>query len=369
MTSPGSDSRRAVRFLHLGDLHLSPSCEHGGACGPKDPPCHQCIKTGILRRLQVRLVSARTRPDLLLLAGDLTDMCETVNDLRLAAAPLDEFVNTALAARIVVAGIVGEHDWERADLRRLLGWSWLLRTGGVVRASGVAVYGVNGRSKQERLARDIGRLRPKEGEPSVLLAHGSQIPSEPRFNYYALGHLHWSKYGTFPKGSMSTAAYPGHLFSYWDGSGKAWPVYVLEGRIHADGHVDVERVPLSGAPETRRIYISSRYRGRERGVLFFENPPEEGRLRRLGVRATFKDEPDKSFGTVYRRVARASYGSQSELRGLLRKIVGEHPNDIFVSPATGRGNADRVVAYGHTLLGKRFEEFVSKTYKSHARTQ
>src|SRR5437870_2119476 len=90
ITAPG----RPVRFLHLADLHFMP-CPRGGGCGPRVRACHVCIKTAILARLGKHITNPDTRPDLILLAGDLTELRDGDEGLRAAAAPLDKFVRLA----------------------------------------------------------------------------------------------------------------------------------------------------------------------------------------------------------------------------------------------------------------------------------
>jgi len=101
-----------VHFMHLADLHLTP-CPRTGSCGPDDPACDSCIKAKILEGLGGRFEHPRTRPDLVLLAGDLTDLWEGYHGpkgLRKAAEPLTRFVEKARSHGVVVAGVTGEHD-------------------------------------------------------------------------------------------------------------------------------------------------------------------------------------------------------------------------------------------------------------------
>src|SRR5437762_6676793 len=123
---------RPVRCLHLADLHFMP-CRRRGECGPRVRACHVCIKTAILDGLGKHIINPRTRPDLILLAGDLTELRDGDEGLSAAAAPLDKFVRLAREHGIVVAGVTGEHDGYdgTAKLRQRLGWDWLLRNGDI----------------------------------------------------------------------------------------------------------------------------------------------------------------------------------------------------------------------------------------------
>jgi 3',5'-cyclic AMP phosphodiesterase CpdA len=105
-----------IRFLHLADLHLLP-CPNGGHCTLKPRACHVCIKKEILARLGEWIIQPATRPDLLLLGGDLTELRDGHPDVPSWTAPLDKLVRIARAQGIVVAGVTGEHDGENSTAR------------------------------------------------------------------------------------------------------------------------------------------------------------------------------------------------------------------------------------------------------------
>ena len=369
----------AIHFMHLADLHLSP-CPRTRTCGEGDPACDACIKATILDGLAARFDDARTRPDLVLLAGDLTDLSEGyagARGLNMTAEPLTRFVARARARGVVVAGVTGEHDGDDSTrtFRKRLGWDWLLRSGEVNDKTGVPVYGVEGRPKQAGVGDDIRAVEHDAAAPGVLLAH-ADWPKVPRehasaFSYCALGHLHWLKLGPVSAGGRTMAGYPGHLFSYWDGCGKAWPVHAITGEIYESGRVRVNALPLSlaaGAPETRRMYVDASEGGQSRGTLVFENPPDARFFADLGVQAQFEEHLDPAFGNVYRRVARVRFTSVAQLEGLLRAALERCPGDVFVTPATGRGWSDRVKTWGRAVTGEVFSEFVEKTFKKSDKT-
>lgn len=363
----------SIRYLHLADLHLTP-CQASGRCGPYDVACHACIKRAILGALRDRLSDPTTRPDLLLLAGDLTERRDSEEGLRSTTAPLTELVQAALEAGTVVVGVTGEHDGDNSTvaLRNALGWKWLLRTGEANRESGVAVYGIEGRPRCERLSEDFAALRTVPGEPSVLLAHGelSALKSaEPLFDYFALGHRHRARVRSVTARAPTMAAYPGHLFSYWDGDGKAWPVHVIEGVIRRDGAVVADAVPLAsraGLPETRRMYVDYADAGSPQGTIVFENSPSAEFFEGIGVPATVESEHES--GRLLRYVARLPYRSRSEMKTVLRTILDAFPTDVFVWPSTGGGWRDRA-DYGRRLSRLRFDEYAVKVFKRQSNTQ
>jgi DNA repair exonuclease SbcCD nuclease subunit len=364
---------RAIRFLHLADLHLTP-CPSDGRCGPYDVACHACIKREILARLRERLLDRSTRLDLLLLAGDLTERRDSEEGLRWTTAPLTELVAAAKTVGTTVAGVTGEHDGEDSTtaLRDMLGWTWLLRTGEVNRESGIAVFGIEGRRKCDGLAGDFAKLRTVPGETSVLLAHGELSAFKaagPRFDYYALGHRHRAQLRPASARSSTFAAYPGHLFSYWDGDGKAWPVHVIEGVIRLDGTVAAEAFPVAtktAAPETRRMYVAHADVGRPEGTIVFEHSPGAEFFAGIGIAATVEDQ--KESGRFLRHVTRISYRSRAEMKGVLKAVLDGLPKDVFVWPSTGVGWRDRA-DYGRRLSRLRFDEYVVKVFKRQANTQ
>ena len=364
-----------VRFLHLADLHLTP-CPCGGGCGPYQPACHACIKAAILERLQRRISSPATRPDLVLIAGDLTERRDGKGSLRTTAAPLDAFVQAAKAQGSTVVGITGEHDGldSTLELRKALGWDWLLRSGEVNRSTGVAVHGIEGRPNRAGVAHDLGKLRRADSEPSILLVHDElrtvRAAGGMPFDYYAMGHLHRGRIKTLDRNSRAVAGYPGHLFSYWDGDGKSWPVHVIEGTISNDGTVKAELVPLSReaeVPETRRMYVDCSDAGRSSGTIVFENSPGSSFFTDATIQAELEDQSDG--GVVYRRIARLPYSSREQMQDLLRSVLERLPGDVFVTPSTGGGWTDRLTDYGSTIARRRFPEFVTKTFKKSANTQ
>lgn len=365
----------AVRFLHLADLHLMP-CPRHGACGPNDPACHACIKARVLAGLAQRIANPATRPGVILLAGDLTELRERSFALRAAAAPLDRFVRAARAFGIVVAGITGDHDGEDGTtrLRDELGWDWLLRSGEVNRAAKVAVHAVEGRPRRAGAAEELAALRRNLDEPSIALLHGDEklvrTDHGPAFDYYAMGHLHRARIRLIGKGAHGFVGYPGHLFSYWDGDGKSWPVYVIEGTIARDGTVNAELVSLArevGAPETRRMYVEFANAGRPDGAIVFENAPPAAVFQELQIDAQIEDQV--ADGGSYRRIAQIPYGSRTELQDLLARVLRRLPDDVFVSPSTGGGWHDRLADHGRAIVSRRFPEFVQKTFKRSAETQ
>jgi hypothetical protein len=206
------------------------------------------------------------------------------------------------------------------------------------------------------------KLEP-EDSPSILLTHCGTRPAGARgFSYYALGHLHGFEKCSFDDGA--TAAHPGHLVSRWDGPGKAWPTYFIEGTLSVEGRTRIWPVPLEkrpyAAPATRQFYTEHDYAAKTEGLLVLVHAPAPAFFARCGLKATF-DWPKGMWGP---RRAIFHYRSHEEMREIVRKVAAGCPKDVFVTPSP------RVVRYGSqlrdpVLLG----EFLDRVYKQKPATQ
>jgi hypothetical protein len=168
------------------------------------------------------------------------------------------------------------------------------------------------------------------------------------------------------------AAYAGHLFSYWDGDGKAWPTYVVEGNIEGAGRIDVELSALSdivGAPETRRMFIDFEHAKASCGEIIFENAQEQGFFLRLGLEAVIREDIDSVSRRSRRRIAHLPYSSRAQMRDIARAILQNCPDDVFVVPSRGAGWINRLKGYGRILATNGFDGFVEQMFKMSPVTQ
>jgi hypothetical protein len=78
---------------------------------------------------------------------------------------------------------------------------------------------------------------------------------------------------------------------------------------------------------------------------------------------------DSTFRQVFRQTAEFPYSSRAELRSLVRTILAECADDVFVTPSAATGWESRVRDYGRNLLATQFDTFVSRTFKVSAGTQ
>ena len=355
-----------ARFWHLSDLHLT-SCLDDGRCGCGEDACSARIKAESLKRLADELERTHTPPNMLFLTGDITELdCEEA-----AARFLEPILRAATKRETEVYGILGTdgHDGSTRANSKAPGWGWLLKTGDVrMSRSGVAVVGVSEPTVSD--CRRAAAILMPPACPSVLLVHDGDIDSERPFNYRALGHIHTADVVRHDDHHVSGR--PGHLYSYWDGPGKAWPVFMIAGTISvANGRVRAWRCALEAepfnVPATRQIYGDIGGYDARAGNLYLVHAPAEPRFYR-------QVQPEPTYVEFLQRTGaiKATYRftSKSSRDDIIHGILEACPDDVFVSPATGKGNADRVATWGRRLLdGPRFEEFVEKTFKRSENTQ
>lgn len=373
-------ARRAERqgstqttFWHLADIHgygpCSPRCAFPP--GPEaDDACHNCIKEEIIERMAAQLAAAP--PDLLLIAGDIIEGLAGGHEG--GKTIIDPLLRAAREHGVVIVGVTGQHDAATQLFRDELGWTWLLDTGECNQDTDVFVRAIGGRGKQKGVLADLSSVDPApEGRPGILLAHFDPaiLPksewSAPRFSYYALADRHQLWIQDLAAGAK--AACPGHLFSYYDGCGKTWPVFFLRGQVDRTGKGEVEPVALQSpiylAPHTRQLYVPFESRNQPGGKLVLVNPPERAildSLRRPYDLEELRYYRERKFpGAAAMALCRAvfSYGSHSELRSLVDAILSATPDDIYVSPSVG-AYKKRVKTVASVLLADRFDEYLDK---------
>jgi hypothetical protein len=322
--------RGETRFWHFADLHLG---AHDGCAGGK--PCRRCISERILAELRKELERTKWPPHLVLFAGDILNLrAATTETIKQAAEPLQAFIRAAERHGAVVVGVTGDrkHDPPAWRLRRTLDWDWLLRRGQTVEKHGVWVTGLPGSVPDDR-------KRRANGVRSVLLTHCDEAPAGAEaFSYCALGHHHQYKH-------EGNAARPGHLVSLWDGPGKAWPTYFIQGTLSGTGETDVRAVPLEeppyGAPATRQFFTEHVYKHQRSGVLVLVHAP-------LVLRADWAKGPER---TGEPRLAAFHYRKLDRIGEIVRQVAETCPNDVFVTPSPPKCvRKERIVCYGRQLL-------------------
>ena len=359
-----------TRFWHLSDLHLQTSGESGEECHCKGHACATAIKRDLLQRIGRELQLTHKPPALLLLTGDLFD--GTADEANRAVSYLEPVLAAARARGTEVHGILGDkgHDGDVRNAARRLGWKWLMSSGEQrTHSSGVKIVGVS-QDDERAVGAAVSKLRTPDG-PSILLAHTGEVAASNPFNYRALGHIHTASIVRVDERHLSGR--PGHLYSYWDGPGKAWPVFMIAGTIDAStGAVDAWRVPLEtppfSAPATRQIYGDVGGFERRSGALYLVHAPTEPSLYEAsGLQAQYVEFLPRT-GAV---TATFRFSSKGERDDIFRRILEACPNDVFVTPSPGKRAEDRIADWGCVLMSDSalFHRFVKESFKRLEGTQ
>lgn len=132
---------------------------------------------------------------------------------------------------------------------------------------------------------------------------------------------------------------PGHLFSYWDGCGKAWPTCFVSGKLDKRGCY-TERHLFNG-PRTRQVYVS-------------EN--------KLILKGCLKEEIPLLKGEWSQNPVSFWFDLESQLTNhdpiqLIQMILEKFSSDVFVTPVRER---KRIIRYASDLLveDSEFQQFL-----------
>ncbi|MCT4785103.1 exonuclease SbcCD subunit D [Exiguobacterium aestuarii] len=324
-------------FLHIADLHHA---RHTGDA------IHAERKSFDIQREKLQqLASVIREHDIaaFLIAGDIE-----VSDSDDLIPYLEEW--TALGASVYI--VFGEHDVNRHRDKEL--WETIPHVHCFVEPAyrfepklGIGIYGISCTSNQIGLTEALERIPPLDAtHPNLLLSHGrvgafstSRLQRH-SFAYVALGDHH--RYDVIER-LNTTIVYPGHLFSVWDGCGKAWETGYVIGSIEGDTVTHTFHV-FQGA-QTRRVCVNPFIRNGDHIRLTLDNIP------------SMKKEwiPD-DYDTI---------------QSLIRHLLHTYPDDYFVTPSHAKLRPRRMCMSGRRLLedSSLFESFVQRSYKATARTQ
>lgn len=326
-----------TRFIHIADLHHA---RHTGNAITAERSSFELQREKLD---QLAHVIQSDSVQAILVAGDIE-----VSDP-------DDFLHyliewTALGASVYI--VFGEHDVNRKEYATTWGSIpnvyCFLEPGYVIDSKlGVGIYGVSCESNQTGLSEQLDCIPDFfGGRPNILLSHGhlrhfsKEKMERHHFAYAALGDHH--RYKNIQRGK-TTLVYPGHLFSVWDGCGKAWETGYVLGTVN-DQSITHTFYPFKG-PQTRRICVNPFVRNGDRIELVLDNVNWEG-----------ENWIDDDEDTV---------------RSVIRACLERYPNDFFVTPSNAFFPTRRLCMSGETLLKnpEYFEEFIQRSYKATARTQ
>ncbi|WP_214798798.1 metallophosphoesterase family protein [Exiguobacterium sp. s50] len=327
-----------TRFIHIADLH------HARHTGNAITAERTSFDIQADKLAQLAEVIRRENIKAVLIAGDIE-----VSDPEDFVPYLKTW--TALGASVYL--VYGDHDLNRLAYddcwRQIEHVHSFLHPGYLYDETlGAGIYGLSCETNQAGLKEQFA-LTPVRDDPypNIFLSHGDRkqfftsVVTELGFNYYALGHHH--RYESIHRGEANLV-YPGHIFSVWDGCGKAWSTGYIIGEVTPSG-ITHEFRTFEG-PETRRISFNSFLRDGSRLLLTRDNleGPSEQWI-----------EEDETL-----------------LRKLIRSTLAAYPDDYFVTPSQSKGYPTRRLSMTGRLLledDNRFEEFFARSFKATKTTQ
>lgn len=327
-----------TRFIHIADLH------HARHTGNAITAERTSFDIQADKLAQLAEVIRREKIKAVLIAGDIE-----VSDPEDFVPYLKTW--TTLGASVYV--VYGDHDLNRLAYddcwRQIEHVHSFLQPGYLYDETlGAGIYGLSCETNQTGLKEQFANTPLRDDfHPNIFLGHGNRqrfhasVVARLGFSYYALGHHH--RYEVTRRGG-SDLVYPGHIFSVWDGCGKAWSTGYVIGEVTASG-ITHEFRPFTG-PETRRLSFNPFIRDGSRLLLTRDNlvGPSEQWI-----------EDDETL-----------------LRKLIRSTLIAYLDDYFVTPSRSSGFPTRRLSMtGRTLLedDERFEEFFARSFKETKTTQ
>lgn len=348
-------------FLHISDLHFS---RYNGSKSAKEEICQFDIKKDIFNYIS-KLID-QYKIDAILISGDLEiDSCDDI------ILYFKEWLNKG--SKIFIT--FGEHDTrEKRDkfifeTRGLKGFYVFDELNKIQDPElGFQVYGMSCESKQEGFTKKFASLSNFIiDKPTVFLTHPCDLSKKKMIelgcNYYAVGHVHYHNIEQISNNIW--IGRPGHMYSIWDGNGKAWPVGALLGNFD-DNSIYIKWLPFP-VPQTIRLYID-KFKQNEKGEMLFcvENCPEEKCKRLMSIcNGDWKFE--QSRGVFKGFYSPALLPTEQ----LVRSVLKLFEEDIFITPSDSNNmrkkyGYNRVSFTSKTLLKNEdiFNEFVERTFKA-----
>jgi len=355
---------KSQKFLHISDLHFYKS---NHLKSRKDNLSHFEIKKQNLNYISSLIESLEIGA--IFISGDLElDNCDSLYYF------LMEW--TEKGAKVFI--VFGEHDTEEArkslkEKTETINSVYVIEDHSVIEDESLEFYvqGLSCKTKQQDFGRDFETVTAhSSNKPGVFITHPCDISihkmREISCKYYAVGHIHFSlieSYGEMLKGR------PGHLYSLWDGSGKAWPARAIVGEFKGE-ELKVSLIDFP-SPQTVRLYTNPHKIQKNQIPLVIENCSiHEADLLSMIFSGKFEDEG-------FRGVYKGYYNPESEnLEKLTRKILEVFNNSIFVTPSDSNSlkkkyGYSRGVFTAKSLLENQilFEEFMERIPKATVKTQ
>ncbi|HLR42797.1 MAG TPA: metallophosphoesterase family protein [Pseudogracilibacillus sp.] len=218
------------KFLHIADLHL---IENLHVKTVEENLHHFTMKKQVFNHI-TNLIK-KEEIGAILIAGDIE-----------AEAPekIYPFFKDWLDLDVRIFIVFGDHDTAlmRKELKELFQDEanvYMLEDGEMIQDASLNfnVYGLNCEPKQTGFLTDFKNLPVKSSEqPTVFLTHPYQLPKtkmrELGCEYFATGHIHHFLIEKIDENIK--LGRPGHIYSYWDGDGKAWPTGGIIGEFNGN---------------------------------------------------------------------------------------------------------------------------------------
>ncbi len=352
-------------FLHISDLHFS---RYENSKSNKEEISHFDIKKKIFA--MITNIIDEHKIGAVLISGDL-ELDHTEDIL--------PYFNEWLKQGSKIFIVFGEHDKpnERLELIKAtknMREIYIFEEPALIEDKDLSysVYGMSCDSKQAGFKDKFNNLTSiTTQKPSIFLAHPCQLPKNKiislGFKYYALGHVHY--YHSYDIENQQVGR-PGHIYSIWDGSGKAWPVGAILGKFNDDELV-LDWLKFN-VPQTVRLYIDPYEKKDENVLLSIENCDES---KANQVEEIFKSGQWIDYG--YKGVFNVYIPFDiSLIRKRTKSIIEVFQNEIFVTPSDPKVmkkkyGYNRACFTARTLLADSlmFDEYVERIIKASNKTQ
>ena len=229
------------------------------------------------------------------------------------------------------------------------------------------------KSKQENFREDFNNLEKYNGsKPGVFITHPHNLAKtksrELGYSYYAVGHVHRKEIIGIADNSF--IGRPGHIYSYWDGDGKAWPTGYIVGEF-IDGKLNLEWYGFS-AMQTVRLFIDP-FKKNQLGESFLvvENCKEgDGEEIEKIIDGRWYDQGFRGIFEGYYNFESINF--QNDIKAIIELFKG----NIMVTPSDSKDmkrkyGYNRIVVRASTLLENKvlFEEYLERIFKARPKTQ
>ena len=312
------------KFIHISDLHFFNSNHLKSS---KDGLSHYEIKRHLLGHVSSMIQEHEIGA--VLISGDLElDSADNIIPF------LTEWL--MLGSKVFL--VFGEHDTKESRQELMLKTKgldglYIIEESGLIDDGSLnfCVSGMSCESKQNGFTQKFSALAPHVHiKPAIFLTHPCNLTKtkmqELGFTYYAVGHIHMPKIEKVERNML--IGRPGHLYSLWDGDGKAWPVGAIIGEF-SNKELKLSWHPFPVA-QTVRLFIDTHNSMDNKASIIIENCRyEKSRLISSFIEGKWIDQNYRGMfkGIIEQRM------DNLELGVIIKKILSVFIEDIFVTPS------------------------------------